>query len=112
MIWNIHGTPTNAKVDFNPATIGNNEVVAANASGETFILALAIIVDGDAVLTFKCGSREVGLFKLLENQTVSLSELPGMEGQPFFACAKTENFNIVSSAAVRITGTVMYALKN
>jgi len=77
MMWNIHGEPTTPSVDLNPAAIGVNTIVAANANGETFIHALAIVVDGACVLTYKTGNTVVGVFKLAANQTISVSDLRG-----------------------------------
>lgn len=111
-MWNIHGDPTYGSVDLNPATVGDNTIVAANASGETFIQAFSVVVDGATTVILKKGSTAIGTFKLQAFQTLNLSDLPGMEGEPYYKMAKNEAFVLNSSAAVRITGTVTYATKN
>lgn len=111
-MWNIHGEPTYDDIDLNPATIGNNTIVAANTAGETFIHALSVVVDAETILTLKKGSTNIGVFKLQAYQTLNLSDLPGMEGEPYYRMSKNEAFIIASTAAVRITGTVTYSTKN
>lgn len=112
MIWNIHSEPTYAPIDLNPATVGNNTLVAANANGETFIHACSFSPDGACVVNLKKGSTTIGTFKLSTGQSVNLSDLPGWDGEPYYKMAKNEAFVLVSDTAVRITGTLTYSTKN
>lgn len=111
-MWNIHGETTDQNIDLNPAVIGDQTLVAANTAGETFIHAFSIIVDGACVILIKKGSTTVATFKMAANQTISLSDIPGMEGEPFYRLDKNIAFVLNSDAAVRITGTLKRSIKN
>lgn len=111
-MWNIHGEPTVAPINLAPASIGTNSIVAAPTIGETFIEGFMIIADAATTVTLKFGSRSLGVFKLAASQTLNLSDIPGMEGEPVLKGFVGEAFIIDSSAAVTITGMVKYARKD
>lgn len=113
MMWNIHGPSQYGNIDLNPATIGDNTIIAANAAGQNFLKALSIVVDAATVIVFKnTTTSSIATFKLQAFQTISLSDLPGQEGEPYYVFEKNQPFIINSTAAVRITGTYTYAVKN
>lgn len=112
MIWNIHGEPTVAPINFQPATIGDNSVLTGAVIGETFVHGLMIIVDGATTLTLKFGARTLGVFKLAANQTLNMSDIAGMDGEPILKGEVTEAFVINSTAAVAITGMIKSSLRN
>lgn len=111
-MWNIHGEPTVSPINLVPATIGDNTIVAAPTIGETFIQGFMIIADAATTVTLKFGTRTLGVFKLAAAQTVNLSDIPGMEGEPVLKGFVGEAFILNSSAAVTITGMVKYARKD
>lgn len=106
--WYIHGEPTDAAVNFSGT--GDNTVVAASTTSQTFLLGMSIIVAGATTLTIKLGARTVGIFALSSGQTLQFSPMNSHNGAPWFICEKTEAFIINSSAAVSVTGTVKSAL--
>lgn len=111
-MWNIHGESTVAPINLAPASIGDNTIVAAPTIGETFIQGFMIIADAATTVSLKFGSRTLGTFKLAASQTVNLSDLPGMEGEPILKGFAGEAFILNSSALVTITGMVKYARKD
>lgn len=112
MLWNIHGEPTVTPINLAPALAADNTIVAAPTIGETFIQGFMIIADAATTVTLKFGSRTLGVFKLSASQTVNLSDIPGMEGEPVLKGFAGEAFIMNSSAAVTITGMCKYARKD
>lgn len=112
MLWNIHGEPTVAPINLQPATIGDNTILTGAVIGETYVHGLMIIADGAATVTLKFGSRTLGIFKLAANQTVNMSDIVGMDGEPILKGYLGEAFVINSSAAVALTGMIKSSLRN
>jgi hypothetical protein len=112
MIWNIHGEPTVAAINLQPASIGDNSILSGATIGETYIHGLMIIVDGATTLTLKFGSRTLGVFKLAANQTLNMSDIAGMDGEPILKGELGEAFVINSTAGVAITGMIKTSLRN
>lgn len=112
MLWNIHGEPTVSPINLQPATIGDNQILAGATIGETFVHGLMIIVDAATTLTLSFGTRDLGVFKLAANQTLNMSDIVGMDGEPILKGFVGEAFIINSTAAVAITGLIKSSLKN
>jgi hypothetical protein len=112
MLWNIHSDPIILNIDLNPATIGNNTLIAGITNTRIFIRGLTISADGACVLTFKSGSTAYGTAKLAANGSFNLSDIAGADGEPFWNLKLGDAFVVTSDAAVRLTGTCNYALFN
>jgi len=112
MIWNIHGEPTVAPIDLQPAVVGDNTILAGATIGETFVHGLMVIADGATTVTLKFGARTLGVFKLAANQTLNMSDIAGMDGEPILKGEVGEAFVINSSAGVALTGMIKSSLRN
>lgn len=106
--WYIHGEPTDASVNISGA--GDNTIVAASSTSQTFIMGLSVIAQGTVTVTVKLGSRTVGVFPLTSGQTINLSPMNSHNGAPWFICEKGEAFILNLSGAIQVAGTVKSAL--
>lgn len=112
MLWNIHGEPVVQSINLNPALAADNTLIAAPTIGETFIEYFQIIADAATTVVIKFGARTIATYKLSAAQTVSTSDVVGMDGEPVWKGYAGEAFILNSSAAVQITGSLKYARKD
>lgn len=104
----IHGEMIDAAV--NTSTSGDQTIVAASSTSETYILGLSVIATATTDVTIKLGATTVGFFKLSAGQSINLSPVANLRGAPYFIVPRGSAFILNSSAITNLSGTVKYAL--
>lgn len=109
MLWNIHGEPIRAGLNF--STNGDTVVVPAITDGEIFIHKLIGGPDASVTVTLRCGARVVGVHNMTAGEALNENDANGMDGEPMFKCYPNEPFVINLSSGVAFTGSIMYSFK-
>jgi hypothetical protein len=100
----VDGQPISSAV-LSSAAGGDIAAIAAVAGKYTRVYKIFLVVTGATVITFKNGSTALsGAMALPANGAIILD----LDGQPWFVTSANAAFNINSSAATQVSGTVYY----
>lgn len=87
---------------------GDNEIIAAVAEKRILVHRLFVVCAGATSLTFKRGSTALsGAIPMTANGGITFD----ISGEPWFTTGLEEAFNIGSSNAVQVSGTIYYDVR-
>ncbi len=94
----------NARAAISASSMGDNTVVAADATKQIYVYGLDAVLASSTTLTLKCGS-----VALTGAMTLTSYAKPVTQGSPYWVCPLNTAFILNLGSGVQVSGAIWYA---